>query len=151
MNKDELKNYLGQNFSGYSLKESFDFPELHVPKEEILDVLKQLKEDPATAFDSLFCETAIDRNPAFELVYHITSTRYRHDLVVKTTLDDRENPVVESVYPLWMAAELYEDEIYDMFGIRFTNHPKLRRIMLTDEWVGYPLRKDYQDEYMIVK
>lgn len=151
MSKDELKNYLGQHFSEFSLTESFDFTELHVPKENILDVLKQLKESPATAFDFLFCETAIDRNPALELVYHITSTQYRHDLVVKTVLEDRENPVIESVYPLWTAAELYEDEIYDMFGIRFSNHPKLRRIMLTDEWVGYPLRKDYQDDKMIVK
>jgi len=151
MNKEELKKYLNECFSEYKMTESVDFPELHVPGKDLIKVLTALKENPVTSFDYLFCETAIDRNPAFEVVYHISSTKFRHDLVVKSLLEDRQNPVIESVYPLWMAAELYENEIYDMFGILFTSHPNLRRIMLTDEWVGYPLRKDYTDEKMIVK
>ncbi len=151
MNKEELKKYLNEYFSEYKITESADFPELHVPGKDLIKVLTALKESPATSFDYLFCETAIDRNPEFEVVYHISSTKFRHDLVVKSLLEDRENPVIESVYPLWMAAELYENEIYDMFGILFTSHPNLRRIMLTDEWVGYPLRKDYSDEKMIVR
>jgi len=151
MSKDELKSYLKQYFSDYELTESFDFPELHVPYGDLIKVMTLLKESPQTSFDFLFCETAIDRNPALEVVYHITSTKFRHDMVVKSLLENREKPVIESVYPLWTAAELYEDEIYDMFGIFFTNHPNLRRIMLTDEWVGYPLRKDYVDDKMIVR
>lgn len=151
MNKEELKKYIGERFSGYEISESFDFPELNVPKEDLLKVMTLLKEDPITSFDFLFCETAIDRNPAFEVVYHITSVKYRHNLVVKSIVEDRSNPVIESVYSLWKAAELYEDEIFDLFGIQFTNHPNLRRIMLTDEHSGYPLRKDYQDDRMIIK
>jgi NADH:ubiquinone oxidoreductase subunit C len=111
--------------------------------------MKQLRDAPETKFNFLFCETAVDRNPELEMVYHLSSTYYHHDMMVKVVLEDRENPVIESVYSLWEAADLYEDEIYDMFGIRFTNHPNLRRIFLTEEWVGYPLRKDYQDDRII--
>jgi len=149
MVKEDLKKYLETNFPDYAVSETFDFPMMTIPKEEVISVLKKLRDDPDTRFNFLFCETAVDRNPVLEMVYHLTSTYYRHDMVVKVMLEDRENPEIESVYSLWEAAELYEDEIYDMFGIRFTNHPNLRRIMLTDEWQGFPLRKDYQDERII--
>jgi len=149
MIKEELKHYLETNFPTAKVEETFDFPLLFLTKEELIPVLTKLKDAPETRFNFLFCETAIDRNPAFEMVYHLTSTYYRHDMMVKVILEDREKPEIESVYSLWEAADLYEDEIYDMFGIRFTNHPNLRRIMLTEDWVGYPLRKDYQDDRMI--
>ena len=149
MIKEELKHYLETNFPTAKVEETFDFPLLFLTKEELIPVLTKLKDAPETRFNFLFCETAIDRNPAFEMVYHLTSTYYRHDMMVKVILEDREKPEIESGYSLWEAADLYEDEIYDMFGIRFTNHPNLRRIMLTEDWVGYPLRKDYQDDRMI--
>ena len=149
MIKEELKHYLETNFPTAKVEETFDFPLLFLTKEELIPVLTKLKDAPETRFNFLFCETAIDRNPAFEMVYHLTSTYYRHDMMVKVILEDREKPEIESVYSLWEAADLYEDEIYDMFGIRFTNHTNLRRIMLTEDWVGYPLRKDYQDDRMI--
>jgi len=149
MIKEELKHYLETNFPTAKVEETFDFPLLFLTKEELIPVLTKLKDAPETRFNFLFCETAIDRNPSFEMVYHLTSTYYRHDMMVKVIIEDRENPEIESVYSLWEAADLYEDEIYDMFGIRFTNHPQLRRIMLTEDWVGYPLRKDYQDDRMI--
>jgi NADH:ubiquinone oxidoreductase subunit C len=66
-------------------------------------------------------------------------------------LEDRNNPEIDSVVSLWKAAELYECEIYDLFGIRFSGHPTLRRIFLGDDWQGYPLRKDYKDEVNVVK
>jgi NADH:ubiquinone oxidoreductase subunit C len=70
--------------------------------------------------------------------------------VLKVILTDRENPEIDSVLDLWKAAELFECEIYDLFGIRFRNHPTLRRIFLSEEWKGYPLRKDYIDENNMV-
>jgi NADH-quinone oxidoreductase subunit C len=150
MTKEDLKTYLGQNFPSNKIEDSFDFPVLFVDKSELIIVAEKLKESKETLFDFLFCETAIDRNPNFEVVYHLSSTTYHHDMVLKVVLEDRVNPELESVYSLWKAADLYENEIYDMFGIRFNNHPNLRRIMLGDEWQGYPLRKDYRDDINII-
>ena len=150
MNKAELKAYLEQTFPSGKVEETFDFPLLFVDKSELIEVASKLKDSDETKFDFLFCETAIDRRTNFELVYHLTSTIFRHDMVLKVVIEDRENPEVESVYSLWKAAEMFEDEIFDMFGIRFSNHPNLRRIMLGDEWPGFPLRKDYKDEVNII-
>lgn len=150
MNKEELKKYLENTFPSCKVEETFDFPLLFVDKNELLTIAKHLKESRETLFDFLFCETAIDRNPDFEVVYHLTSTTFRHDMVLKVVLQDRVSPQLESVYTLWKAAELFENEIFDMFGIRFLNHPNLRRLFLGDEWPGFPLRKDYQDDINIV-
>jgi NADH/F420H2 dehydrogenase subunit C len=150
MTKEELKTYLVQTFPTNKVEETFDFPLMFVDKSELLSVAQKLKDSPETQFDFLFCQTAVDRIPNFEVVYHLSSIRHKHDMVLKVVLDDRETPEVPSVYSFWNAAELYEDEIYDMFGIRFSNHPNLRRIMLGDEWTGFPLRKDYKDDINIV-
>jgi len=149
MTKKELKQYLEVTYPDLEVKETVNFPLLLINKEDVIPVLTKLKDASETRFNFLFCETAVDRNPNFEVIYHLTSTYYHHDLEVKVILEDRENPVIDSVYSLWEAADLYEDEIYDMFGIRFKGHPNLRRIMLTDEWNGFPLRKDYQDDKII--
>lgn len=150
MSKEELKAYLEITFPTCKFEDTFDFPVIVVEKDQLFTIAKQLKEDPKTLFDFLFCQTAVDYISRFEVVYHITSTTFRHDLVVKVILEDREHPEVESVYALWMAAELYENEIFDLFGIKFLNHPNLRRIMLGNEWPGYPLRKDYTDVNILI-
>lgn len=150
MTKEELKTYLEQTFPSAKVEETFDFPMMFVDKSDLLAVTSKLKESGETLFDFLFCQTAVDRKTNLEVVYHLTSTTLHHDLVLKVVLEDRENPELESVTCLWKAADLYENEIYDMFGIRFLNHPHLRRIMLGEEWKGYPLRKDYQDDVNIV-
>ncbi len=150
MTKEELKTYLEQTFPASKVEETFDFPLMFIDKSELIEVAKRLQNSGETLFDFLFCETAIDRKNNFEVVYHLTSTIYHHNMVLKVVLEDRENPELESVYPLWKAADLFENEIYDMFGIRFKNHPNLRRIMLGDEWQGFPLRKDYKDDVNVV-
>jgi len=150
MNKQELKTYLEQTFPSNKVEETFDFPLMFIDKSELLAVVQQLKDSKETLFDFLFCQTAIDRNPNFEVVYHLTSTTYRHDMVLKVVLEDRVNPELPSVYSFWKAADLYENEIFDLFGIRFNGHPNLRRIMLGDEWPGFPLRKDYKDDVNVV-
>ena len=150
MTKEELKKYLEETFPSNKVEETFDFPLMYADKSELFAIAQKLKDSQETQFDFLFCETAVDRLPNLEMVYHLNSTVHRHDMVLKVVLTDRENPEIQSVYPLWKAAELYENEIYDMFGIRFSNHPNLRRIMLGDEWPGFPLRKDYKDDINIV-
>lgn len=150
MNKLELKTYLDQNFPECTIEETFDFPLLWVDKDQLITIVNKLKFTEQTKFDFLFCETAIDRIQYFEMVYHLSSTTYHHDMVLKVKLDNMDNAKIESVYSIWEAAEFYENEIYDMFGIKFLNHPNLRRIMLGDEWPGFPLRKDYIDDVNII-
>ena len=150
MSKEELKAYLEITFPTCKIEDTIDFPVLVVEKDQLYATALQLKEDPATQFDFLFCQTAVDYTSRFEVVYHITSTTYRHDLVLKVLFDDRDHAEVTSVYTLWKAAELYENEIFDLFGIRFLNHPNLRRIMLGNDWPGHPLRKDYTDENILI-
>lgn len=143
MTKEELKTYLANAFPQATHSESFDFPMIYIPKEELLEVAAKLKDSSETKMDFLFCETAVDKGETFEMVYHLTSTTYRHDMVIKVVLEDRDNAEIASVYDLWKAAELYENEIFDLFGIRFTGHPFLRRMILGEDWPGHPLRKDY--------
>jgi NADH-quinone oxidoreductase subunit C len=150
MNKEELKSHLSTVYPQCKLEETKDFVVMRVNKNDILETSLKLKENPATSFDLLFCQTAIDFNDRFEVLYHLSSNAYRHDLLVKVSLEDRNTAELNSVYAVWKAADLYECEIYDLMGIRFLNHPNLRRIFLGDEWIGYPLRKDYKDDINVL-
>jgi NADH-quinone oxidoreductase subunit C len=109
-------------------------------------MIRSLKEDPKLEFDFLTDITAVDflgkKEPRFEVVYHLYSFRSNRRLRVKAAVPEAE-PVVESLTPLWKAANWLEREVWDMFGIRFEGHPDLRRILLYEEFQGYPLRKDY--------
>ena len=92
--------------------------------------------------------TAVDwfpASPRFQLSYHILSHAYKERIRLRVMLDEAD-PSVESITPLWPAANYYEREVFDLFGIRFEGHPNLRRIMMPDDWQGHPLRKDYPVE-----
>jgi NADH-quinone oxidoreductase subunit C len=92
--------------------------------------------------------TAVDWFPAaprFQLSYHILSHPYKERIRLRTLVEE-EDPSVESITALWPAANYYEREVFDLFGIRFEGHPNLRRIMMPDDWKGHPLRKDYPVE-----
>jgi len=105
-----------------------------------------LKENSQLAFDFLSDITAVDywqkKEPRFEVVYQITSLKNRRRLRVRVPVPESD-PTVESLTPLWRGANFLEREVWDLFGIRFTGHPDLRRILLYDEFQGHPLRKDY--------
>ncbi|HWQ56581.1 MAG TPA: NADH-quinone oxidoreductase subunit C [Bryobacteraceae bacterium] len=99
----------------------------------------------AQGFTRLSTVTAVDRYPAevrFEVVYHLHSVDRNLRLRLKCRLSG-DRPEIDSVTHVWRAAEWYEREAFDLFGIRFRNHPDLRRIMLPEDWEGHPLRKDY--------
>jgi len=92
--------------------------------------------------------TAVDwfpASPRFQLSYHILSHAYKERIRLRVLLDEAE-PSVDSITSVWVGANFYEREVFDLFGIRFAGHPDLRRIMLPDEWEGHPLRKDYPVE-----
>ncbi|MGA2084418.1 MAG: NADH-quinone oxidoreductase subunit C [Terracidiphilus sp.] len=92
--------------------------------------------------------TAVDwfpSSPRFQLSYHILSHAYKERIRLRVLLEG-ESPSLESITPVWPAANFYEREVFDLFGIRFGGHPNLRRILMPDDWVGHPLRKDYPVE-----
>ncbi len=92
--------------------------------------------------------TAIDwypRSPRFQLSYHIVSHSFKERIRLRVLLEEA-SPAVESITPVWAGANYYEREVFDLFGIRFEEHPNLRRIMMPEDWQGYPLRKDYPVE-----
>lgn len=110
---------------------------------EALDVARFLRDDPECAFEMATDVTAVDWEDYFEVVYHLQSITRNQIMTLKLRVDDRENPEVPSLTSVWYGAHLQETEIYDLFGIRFTGHPNLRRIFLWDGFAGWPLRKDF--------
>ena len=116
---------------------------LEVAAAKIVSVCGFLKYDQK--FVRLSSVTAVDRypgEPRYEVVYHLHSVERNERVRIKCRLAGAE-PVIESVTGVWRSANWYEREVFDLFGIRFVNHPDLRRIMLPDDWEGHPLRKDY--------
>lgn len=133
-------------------EEESQFLNITVKPEKLHPLMSQLKTDKETSFDYLFCLTGVDWNPELGVVYHLESTTHRHMIVVKVKTTDRENPTLDTVCDIWATAEFHEREVFDFFGIKFNNHPNLKRLFLTEEWSGYPLRKDYVDEVnMVIK
>lgn len=140
--------YLRQKLTGRIL-ESHTFrgdETIIISREGLQETFRSLKEDPKLDFNYLTDITVGDylgkKEPRFEVVYHLYSLRMKHRLRVKVPVPE-EDPNVESLTPLWKGANWLEREAWDMFGICFVGHPDLRRILLYEEFQGYPLRKDY--------
>lgn len=111
-------------------------------------VAEYLKSEPSLAFDYLRLISGVDYLERMEVVYHFLSYKHDHEAIIKVKLN-RESPVIASITDLWPAADWHERETYDMLGIEFEGHEDLKRILLPDDWEGFPLRKDYKqpDEY----
>ncbi len=112
-----------------------------IPKDELLKVARYLRDEPL-AFDNLHCVTAIDRLEKIEMVYILYSISKRHTLTLKIYLSP-EDLNTASLASIWKSANWLERETYDMFGVNFSGHPDMRRILNPYDWKGYPLRKDY--------
>jgi len=143
---------LGERF-GASIVETHEQHGDHtvvVARDALLPVLRYCREVPALAFDMLTDLTAVDYlkypgredGPRFEVVYHLYSLRHNHRLRVKVRLEE-DDAVVPTAVTLWPIADWLEREVWDMFGVHFEGHPDLRRLLLYEEFVGHPLRKDY--------
>jgi len=119
-----------------------------VPREHLLRAAEYLSSEPSLRFSFLSDITTLDRfplEPRFELNYHLLSLDRRERLRLKVCLGGND-PVVRTVIPVWPTANWHERENFDLFGIRFEGHPDLRRILMPDDWEGFPLRKDYPVE-----
>ena len=133
-------------------EEGSQFLNITVQPELLHKLMSQLKSNSETQFDYLFCLTGVDWGEELGVVYHLESTTHRHTIVVKVQTKDRENPTFDSVCDIWATADFHEREVFDFFGIKFNNHPNLKRLFLTEDWDGFPLRKDYVDEInMVIK
>ena len=119
-----------------------------VPRELLRATAERCREDAKLQYNLLSDATCVDRYPAeprFELSYHLVSIPKREKVRLRVRLSGND-AVVDSLVPVWPGANWLEREIFDLFGIRFTGHPDLRRILLPDDWEGYPLRRDYPVE-----
>jgi len=151
MDNDSLKARILEIVPDVQQEENKQYLTLVVPAGRLHDLAGELRNTPDLGFDFLFCLSGVDYGKQLAVVYHLNSTAHKHSIVIKVKTDDRVNPAFDTVCDIWRTAEFHERETYDMFGIRFNNHPDLRRIFLDEEWKGYPLRKDYADEVNIVE
>ena len=150
MNKDELKQTLATLLPSPVFEEGGEWTTVSLDPVAWAEMARQLRFTKELDFDYLFCVTAVDWRTHFTMVYHLSSTTHRHTLVVKIKLG-RENPEVATVSDIWRTAEFHEREAYDLMGVVFIGHPDLRRLFMTDDWKGWPLRKDYEDPVNMIK
>jgi NADH/F420H2 dehydrogenase subunit C len=147
----ELKDNIIAIFPDAVFDETGQWLNVNISIEKFAEFMKEMRTGEKFIFDYLFCITCVDWKKHLSMVYHLESTVLSKILVVKVKIEDRENPQLSSVSSIWRTAEFHEREAYDLFGIKFTDHPDLRRLFLTDDWKGWPLRKDYEDPVNMIK
>ncbi|MFY9979450.1 MAG: NADH-quinone oxidoreductase subunit C [Candidatus Sulfotelmatobacter sp.] len=121
---------------------------IYIDRAFIREACALLRDDAQCLFNFLSDVTCVDWFPAeprFEIVYHLLSIAKKERVRLKVKLES-SNPVVDSVTPVWPGANYFEREVFDLFGIRFSGHPYLRRLLMPEDWEGHPLRKDYPVE-----
>lgn len=149
MTNGEIKEFVSGIHPSTTYDETGEWLNIQIEASEWKRLAKLLRNAPFN-FDYLFCLTCIDWKTHMTMVYHISSTIHRHTIVIKAKVD-RDGPVIDTVSDIWKTAEFHEREVYDLFGVRFTNHQDLRRLILTDDFEGHPLRKDFEDPINMIK
>lgn len=165
MKIQEIHDRLNQAFQHWLVGQNFDAidPWIEIKPEGLPQIAIFLRDEADLRFDMLHCITAVDYfepdakkaaqtqwQPHIELIYHLSSMTHRHRLVLKINLprwlDDLEGqlPEIVSVSDVWRTAEWHEREVYDLMGVNFPGNPDPRRILCPEDWIGHPLRKDYQ-------
>jgi NADH-quinone oxidoreductase subunit C len=150
MSNEELKGRLTELLPSATFEEGGEWLTALVEPKDWKDFAKKLRYTSGLDFDYLFCVTCVDWKTHLTMVYHLTATTHRHTVVVKSKLD-RNKPEIETVCDIWRTAEFHEREQFELFGVKFLNHPDLRRLILTDDFEGYPLRKDFEDPVNMIR
>jgi NADH:ubiquinone oxidoreductase subunit C len=150
MSNEDIKTIISALLPNASFEEGSEWLNIGIEAADWKDAAQKLRNCETFPFNFLFCLTCVDWKTHFTMVYHLRSTTTLDNIVVKVKLD-REKPEILTVSDIWRGAELFEREVYDLFGVNFLEHPDLRRLLLTDDWVGYPLRKDYEDPINMIK
>ena len=151
MGKEELKTKITELLTAATFNEEGEWLNIIIDPKDWLPLARQLRHEESLHFDYLFCLTCIDFKTNLTMVYHLSSTKFRHNIVVRSVLN-RERPEIETVSHIWKTAEFHEREAYEMFGVNFLNHPDLRLLILPDGWEGKnPMRKDFEDPVNMIK
>ena len=151
MENDVLKNIITVLLPNAVFEEEGEWLNVNVEAADWLAFAKQLRNNDVLNLDQLFCLTCVDWKTHLTVVYHFSSTTYHHNIVVKVKLD-RNKPEIETVSQIWPTAEFHEREVYEMFGVKFLNHPDLRLLILPDGWEGKnPMLKDFEDPINMIK
>lgn len=151
MSNEELKVKITELLPAATFDEGGEWLTINIESKDWLPLAQQFRNDDSLYFDYLFCLTCIDWKTHLTMVYHLSSVKHRHNIVIKSKLD-RSNPEIETVSHIWKTAEFHEREVYEMFGVNFLNHPDLRLLILPDGWEGRnPLRKDFEDPINMIK
>ncbi len=152
MTNNEILTKLRDNFPDaiMGVPDLIDFTVVIKP-DRLIEVATFLRDE--CKLDYLADVTAVDQTDRFEVVYHFYSIAEEtsEPFVLKVYLEDKKNPSVASIIPLWQGAHYQECEVYDLMGVRFSGHPNLKRILLWDGFEGHPLRKDYQNRTFTYK
>jgi len=149
MTPQEIAERLSAKFSGLpdaGIEAKLDNPvdpAIRVSPDHILEIAKFLRDDEECLFDFLSCLSGVDLKGKLSVVYQLFSMAKRHKITLKVEVPV-DAPNVQSVESIWKTANWHEREAFDLYGINFTGHPDLRRILLPYDWEGHPLRKDYQ-------
>lgn len=149
MGNEEIKEYVTSVAPSATFDETGEWLTIMVEPGTWKELAQQLR-NGILHFDYLFCLTCIDWKTHLTVVYHLSSTSHRHNIVVKVQLDAAK-PAIETVSDIWRTAEFHEREAFELFGVIFLHHPDLRRLILTDDFEGFPLRKDFEDPINMIK
>ncbi len=120
---------------------------IYTTPDNYLNVMQNLRN---AGFDYLFSMTGMDWGKELGVTNHLENTETGFMVVVKVKLEDRDNPVLPTLEKIWKTAHLHEREIFDLFGINFKGHSVMKRLLLTEDWEGYPMRKDWKDETKMI-
>jgi NADH:ubiquinone oxidoreductase subunit C len=151
MTREELQVKLAEKDPSLVFEEGGEWLNIQVEPVQWPSLAVTLRNEMELWFDYMFCLTCVDWKTHLTMVYHMSSTRHRHNIVVKSKLN-REKPEIETSCRIWRTAEFHEREVYEMFGVNFLHHPDLRLLILPDGWEGKnPMRKDYDDPVNMIK
>jgi len=149
MSKEEIKAYIASVLPAAVVDETGEWLNVQIEPAGWKSAALELR-NGKLQFNYLFCLTCIDWKTHLTMVYHLSSTIHRETIVVKARLD-RTAPQIETVSDIWRTAEFHEREVFELFGVEFLHHPDLRRLILTDDFEGFPLRKDFEDPVNMIK
>lgn len=150
MNEENLKINIKNKYAKFLDPNYLLEKEIYVSPINLLEFMYLMKHDKDLLFNILCDHTVVDHieEGLFNLIYNIYSTEYNCRVIIIVSIP-RNKPVIETVSKIWTIAEWQEREAYDFFGVLYNNHPDLRRLFLEDDWLGFPLRKDYKDNFIL--
>ena len=149
MTNEEIKEYIPSIAPNAILDETGEWLNITIEPTELKKFATALKEGNLQ-MNYLFCVTCVDWKTHLTMVYHLSATTHRQSIVVKANVN-RALPEIETLCGLWKTAEFLEREVFEMFGVNFLHHPDLRKLILEDDFKGYPLRKDFEDPINMIK